>query len=52
MKKASKTKNNSTRSLEKLSHFRCGHCDKWWSIADAPARKKWWCPWCGEVIIL
>ncbi|MBU6321143.1 hypothetical protein KGO04_01205 [Patescibacteria group bacterium] len=36
------------RSVEKLSHFRCAHCGKWWSVGDAPlAKKVWWCPWCG-----
>ena len=34
-------------SLEKISHFRCGKCNKWWSIADAPKRDAWFCPWCG-----
>jgi hypothetical protein len=37
-----------TRSTEKLHHFSCGVCKKWWSIGDAPLRKKeWYCPWCG-----
>jgi hypothetical protein len=36
------------RELERLTHFRCGRCDKWWSIGDAPKTKKiWYCPWCG-----
>jgi len=34
-------------SVEKLNHFRCGVCCKWWSIGDAPKRKEWHCPWCG-----
>ncbi len=33
--------------IEKLSHFLCAKCKKWWSIGDAPNRKKWCCPWCG-----
>lgn len=35
-------------SNEILSHFRCGKCDKWWSIGDAPCQENWFCPWCGE----
>jgi len=35
-------------SLERLFHFRCGSCQKWWSIGDAPKREYWYCPWCGE----
>lgn len=36
------------RSIEKISHFRCQICDKWWSVGDAPIQKKlWFCPWCG-----
>ncbi len=37
-------------SLEKMYHFRCVSCERWWSIADAPgspAERAWWCPWCG-----
>lgn len=34
-------------SVEKLSHFQCGACNKWWSIGDATKRNKWFCPWCG-----
>jgi len=45
-------------SIENLAHFRCGKCDKWWTIAspeggsssggDWPEkRKEWFCPWCG-----
>jgi hypothetical protein len=49
MKKLPKVAEKSSVSIEKLSHFRCGHCNKWWSIADAPTKKKeWWCPWCGK----
>ena len=37
-----------TKSLERLSHFNCGYCRKWFSIADAPSeRNLWHCPWCG-----
>ncbi len=35
-------------SVELLRHFQCGHCEKWWSIGDAPPdRAIWYCPWCG-----
>jgi rubrerythrin len=38
----------STRSVEKLHHFICIKCSKWWSVGDAPLSKtKWFCPWCG-----
>jgi phage FluMu protein Com len=37
------------RSIEKLNHFRCKDCNKWWSVGDAPEGKEnWWCPWCGK----
>lgn len=36
------------KSVERLAHFSCGKCNKWWSIADAPTRTRvWYCPWCG-----
>ncbi len=39
----------SNRSVEKLNHFRCIDCNKWWSIGDAPIEKtEWFCPWCGK----
>lgn len=40
---------NLTYSIEKLIHFNCPLCLKWWSIGDAPidTRKIWYCPWCG-----
>ncbi|HXK38005.1 MAG TPA: hypothetical protein VJ579_02975 [Candidatus Paceibacterota bacterium] len=45
-KKAQSTKH--VRSIEKLHHFSCGACNKWWSIGDAPqAPRAWYCPWCG-----
>lgn len=35
-------------SKEILFHFECLKCKKWWSIGDAPPKKKeWYCPWCG-----
>jgi rRNA maturation endonuclease Nob1 len=39
-----------TVSLEKMYHFRCVACTRWWSIADAPGtptEREWYCPWCG-----
>ncbi|MCR4274826.1 MAG: hypothetical protein NUW02_02135 [Candidatus Campbellbacteria bacterium] len=43
-----KTQQQGLRSVERLSHFRCGVCNKWWSVGDAPTTKKeWHCPWCG-----
>jgi len=36
------------QSTERLSHFVCGQCRKYWAIGDAPStRRKWFCPWCG-----
>lgn len=38
-----------SRSIERISHFRCGSCKKWWSVGDAPQEKNdWFCTWCGE----
>ncbi len=34
-------------SVERLVHFQCEVCDRWWSIGDAPERDHWFCPWCG-----
>jgi hypothetical protein len=43
-------------SIEHLHHFRCGSCDKWWSIGDpsialpgaqTATKREWFCPWCG-----
>lgn len=35
-------------STEKLIHFQCGLCKKWWTIADALLPSQYYCPWCGE----
>jgi hypothetical protein len=35
------------KCVEHLTHFRCGVCNGWWSIGDAPERDHWFCPWCG-----
>ncbi|MCL4868859.1 MAG: hypothetical protein KJ063_07830 [Anaerolineae bacterium] len=40
---------NGTFSEERLVHFRCGGCGRWWTIGDAPPkRRNWFCPWCGQ----
>jgi Zn finger protein HypA/HybF involved in hydrogenase expression len=33
-------------SVEKLAHFQCSDCNKWWTIKDAPEQANWFCPWC------
>lgn len=45
----SKKENLHALSIEKLSHFRCGTCNKWWSIGDFDKTKikELFCPWCG-----
>lgn len=36
-------------SIERLVHFNCAACLKWWSVGDAPTHKTdWFCPWCGQ----
>lgn len=36
-------------SVERLVHFQCESCRKWWSIGDAdPEKRDWFCPWCGK----
>ena len=39
-------------SIEHLHHFRCGLCNRWWSIGDPSVGKKliteFFCPWCGK----
>ena len=41
------------RVIEKLSHFNCSKCKKWWSVSEAPEEKtNWFCPWCGENHVL
>lgn len=34
-------------SIEKLTHFKCDACEKWWTIGDAPMDRSYYCPWCG-----
>ncbi|MEM9947989.1 MAG: hypothetical protein AAF810_18275 [Cyanobacteria bacterium P01_D01_bin.36] len=37
-------------SIERLYHFNCDACQKWWAIADFPwgSQSSMWCPWCGH----
>lgn len=39
-----------TASCELLWHYRCGACERWWSIADGPGPGDWplFCPLCGH----
>lgn len=35
-------------SIERLVHFQCDECHKWWSVGDPEeGKEEWWCPWCG-----
>lgn len=48
IKQAQAGKIRGKKTAEKISHFLCGKCYKWWSVSDAPENKKdWTCPWCG-----
>lgn len=38
---------NHTYSVEKLIHYSCGNCLKWWSIGDGPINAELICPNCG-----
>lgn len=40
-----------TYCIEKLYHFRCNSCDKWWTIGDFEMKKQQilTCPHCGKV---
>ena len=35
-------------SLERLYHFRCGDCGKWWSVGDWTKVEYMYCPHCSE----
>ena len=37
--------------LERLYHFTCGHCEKWWAIADGQYKVSdtLYCPHCGKM---
>jgi len=37
-----------TYSIEKLYHFNCDRCSKWWTIGDW-TKQPIICPWCGKV---
>jgi len=34
-------------SIERLYHFRCHHCQGWWTIADWQPVESVYCPHCG-----
>lgn len=35
--------------VEKLYHFRCNECEKWWSIGDfCKGKNTLICPYCGK----
>lgn len=34
-------------SIERLVHFQCGACFKYWAVGDPEARSVWFCTWCG-----
>lgn len=37
------------QSVEKLHHFSCRQCQKWWTVGDADSSQMaWHCPWCGS----
>ncbi len=36
-------------SIEKLFHFQCPVCEKWWTIGDAEPGRNYTCPWCGKL---
>lgn len=38
-------------TVEKLYHFRCFDCAKWWSVGDWIVTEKMVCPHCGRVAI-
>lgn len=39
-------------SVEKLYHFRCWECNKWWTIADWKVVPEVICPHCGRVALV
>ncbi len=51
-KNLKKLENTTTLAInfEKLAHFICPKCFRWWTIGDiesAKNKKEWFCPWCG-----
>lgn len=51
MRNKNKNENSGKKNeifIEKLAHFNCQKCKKWWTVGDASiSKKKWFCPWCG-----
>ena len=39
-------------SIEKLHHFQCQECDKWFSIGDFKKRESLTCPYCDKKQII
>ncbi len=35
-------------SIERLVHYSCRSCNRWWSIGDGPTAGDLKCPWCGD----
>ncbi len=35
-----------TFSVERLVHFQCGYCHRWWSVSGGDETKQWSCPFC------
>jgi rubrerythrin len=53
MKKNVVKKKEGMYSVEKLHHFRCVKCNKWWSIGDPKiagwvTKRELFCPLCGH----
>ena len=37
-------------TMERLYHFKCMMCSKWWSVGDAEIDvERWFCPSCGFI---
>lgn len=37
-----------TFSIEKLVHFSCSDCQRWWTIGDGYETAYYYCPHCGK----
>ena len=47
MKKGKKRDVVGTVFVERLAHFSCGSCHRWWSVGDWTIVKRVTCPHCG-----
>lgn len=36
-----------TVSVETIAHYRCGTCNRWWSVANYGVARRMTCPHCG-----